>query len=69
VRRRLLELGVVRGELMRLERVAPLGDPMAFVVKGYRLSLRARDAASIGVEVVDAEAASLIAGAPWATKP
>jgi ferrous iron transport protein A len=54
VRRRLLELGLVRGEAISFERAAPLGDPLAFVVKGYRLSLRTRDAAAIRVEVVEA---------------
>jgi ferrous iron transport protein A len=53
-RRRLLELGIVRGEAIRLQRVAPLGDPREFVIKGYHLSLRRREAARITVEVVDA---------------
>jgi Fe2+ transport system protein FeoA len=51
VRRRLLELGVVRGEAITLQRAAPLGDPLEFVVKGYHLSLRRREAAAITVEV------------------
>jgi Fe2+ transport system protein FeoA len=54
VRRRLLELGITRGETILLERTAPLGDPLEFVVKGYRLSLRARDAAAITVEAMEA---------------
>lgn len=53
-RRRLLELGVVRGETITLQRSAPLGDPLAFVVKGYHLSLRRREAATITVEALDA---------------
>jgi Fe2+ transport system protein FeoA len=51
VRRRLLELGVVRGEAILLQRAAPLGDPLEFVIKGYHLSLRRREAAAITVEV------------------
>jgi ferrous iron transport protein A len=54
VRRRLLELGIVRGETIRLERAAPLGDPLEFIVKGYHLSLRAREASTITVEALDA---------------
>lgn len=50
-RRRLLELGLVRGELISVERVAPLGDPVEFTVKGYRLSLRRQDAANVEVEL------------------
>ena len=49
LRRRLAEMGIVRGELIRAERVAPLGDPIAFRVKGYTLSLRRADAAQIEV--------------------
>jgi len=51
-RRRLLELGVVRGETITLMRSAPLGDPLEYVVKGYHLSLRRREAATITVEAL-----------------
>jgi len=53
-RRRLLELGVVRGETITLQRAAPLGDPLEFIVKGYHLSLRKREAATITVEALEA---------------
>ncbi len=61
VRHRLLELGVVRGEIITFERAAPLGDPLAFVVKGYHLSLRKREAATIIVEALEAPIASAAA--------
>lgn len=63
-RRRLLELGVVRGETITLQRAAPLGDPLEFVIKGYHLSLRKREASTITVEAFEAagEAASVAAG-------
>ncbi|MEA2025119.1 MAG: ferrous iron transport protein A, partial [Chloroflexota bacterium] len=51
-RRRLLELGVVRGETITLQRPAPLGDPLEFIIKGYHLSLRKREAATITVEAL-----------------
>ncbi len=50
-RRRLLEMGLVRGETILVNRVAPLGDPVEFTVKGYHLSLRRHDAANIEVEL------------------
>jgi ferrous iron transport protein A len=53
-RRRLLELGVVRGETITLLRSAPLGDPLEYVVKGYHLSLRQREAGTITVEALAA---------------
>jgi Fe2+ transport system protein FeoA len=50
LRRRLLEMGLVRGEIISVERVAPLGDPVEFTIKGYHLSLRRRDATHIQVQ-------------------
>ena len=51
VRRRLLDMGVVSGAEVLVEGVAPLGDPMEIKVKGYRLSLRKNEAASIYVSL------------------
>ena len=51
LRHRLLEMGMVPGEMVIVERVAPLGDPVEFTVKGYRLSLRKTEAAQILVEI------------------
>jgi len=45
VRQRLLEMGFIRGARLRVEKLAPLGDPMELVIKGYHLSLR-RDESS-----------------------
>lgn len=50
-RRRLLDMGLVTGEMVTVERVAPMGDPIAIVVKGYHLSLRKQEASQILVEV------------------
>lgn len=52
-RRRLLEMGLVRGETIAVQRLAPLGDPVEYVIKGYHLSLRRHDAANIDVELVE----------------
>ncbi|KFD40870.1 iron transporter FeoA [Peptococcaceae bacterium SCADC1_2_3] len=51
VRRRLLDMGVVSGAEVVVEGMAPLGDPMEIKVKGYRLSLRKNEAASIYVSL------------------
>jgi Fe2+ transport system protein FeoA len=51
VRRRLLEMGLVRGETIAVERYAPMGDPVEYLIKGYFLSLRRQDAANIEVTV------------------
>ena len=44
---RLLELGCIPGERVKVERFAPLGDPMAISVSGYCLSLRKAEASSV----------------------
>jgi Fe2+ transport system protein FeoA len=50
-RQRLLEMGLVRGEHIEVKRVAPLGDPVEYSIKDYRLSMRKREAESVMVEV------------------
>jgi ferrous iron transport protein A len=50
IRRRLMEMGIPRGEALTVEKVAPLGDPMELVVRGYHLSLRREESACIRVE-------------------
>jgi DtxR family Mn-dependent transcriptional regulator len=51
LRRRIADMGVVRGTPVEVVKVAPLGDPMELKVKGYHLSLRKEEAAVIDVEV------------------
>jgi ferrous iron transport protein A len=51
IRRRLLDMGVVSGAMVELQRVAPLGDPVEVRVKGYDLALRLEEAAHIQVEL------------------
>ena len=50
IRQRLLDMGVTRGAEVKVERHAPLGDPVEISVKGYYLALRRAEAASILVE-------------------
>lgn len=52
VRRRLMDMGVLVGEEIKIEKVAPLGDPLEVTVKRYNLSLRKKEAEGIAVEVV-----------------
>jgi Fe2+ transport system protein FeoA len=49
---RLLEMGLTPGVEVRLLGVAPLGDPLEFEVRGYRLSVRKSEAARVVVEAV-----------------
>jgi Fe2+ transport system protein FeoA len=49
--RRLLDMGVVSGSEVKVERVAPLGDPIEVRIKGYHLTLRKEEAVNVHVEV------------------
>jgi len=44
---RLMQLGMVKGEIIELLRSAPGGDPIEYRVMGYNLSLRRAEAAEI----------------------
>jgi len=48
-RRRIMELGFVPGTRVELVGVAPLGDPLEFLVRGASLSIRRADAAEVRV--------------------
>jgi Fe2+ transport system protein FeoA len=52
LRRRILEMGVVKGAEVHVEKYAPLRDPLELVLKGFHISLRVEEAAQIVVENV-----------------
>ena len=49
---KLLEMGCTPGEIVKLDRIAPLGDPIAIHVSGYLLSLRKSEAATVLVSPI-----------------
>lgn len=51
IQQRLLEMGFIRGVHLKIEKLAPLGDPMELVIKGYHLSLRREEGDCILVEM------------------
>jgi len=52
LRRRILEMGILKGSEIFIEKYAPLKDPLELIVKGYHLSLRVEEAAQITVDNV-----------------
>ena len=48
---KLMEMGCVPGEKVRVDIVAPLGDPISILVAGYQLSLRLNEAEHIFVDM------------------
>jgi ferrous iron transport protein A len=47
---KLMEMGCVPGEIIKVEKIAPLGDPISVAIAGYSLSLRLDEARNIFVE-------------------
>ena len=52
LKRRLMDMGVLVGGEVKVEKIAPLGDPIEVTIKNYNLSLRKKEAEGIAVEVV-----------------
>lgn len=50
VRRRIMDMGIVKSVELFVRKVAPLGDPIEINLRGYELSIRKADAAMIEVE-------------------
>ena len=49
-RQRLVAMGFVKNETILVQKVAPLGDPVDYLIKDYHISLRREDARNILVE-------------------
>lgn len=52
LRRRIMDMGITRGVVVEVIKIAPLGDPVAISVRGYTLSVRKSDLALIEGEVI-----------------
>jgi ferrous iron transport protein A len=49
-RDKLLAMGLTRGTEFKVERMAPMGDPVEIVLRGFALTLRKDEAAALLVE-------------------
>ncbi len=49
LRQRILDMGVTKGAEITVRKMAPFGDPLEVTVRGFQLSLRKAEAASIEV--------------------
>ena len=54
-RQHLLDMGLIPETIVKFEKLAPLGDPMEFSLRGYKLSLRKEEASKISVEACEEE--------------
>jgi ferrous iron transport protein A len=60
ITQRLMEMGLIEGEIVEVVGRAPLGDPVELQVYDYRLSVRKNEAALVRVQVVMANSGSMI---------
>jgi len=51
IKRRLFDMGITPGAEVSFRKVAPMGDPVEFTLRGYELSLRKSEAEAVLVEV------------------
>lgn len=51
LRRRLMDMGIVKGAEVEVVRRAPLGDPVEFLLRGYNLTLRREEAENVWLEL------------------
>lgn len=51
-RRRMMDMGIVKGTEIIVEGKAPMGDPIEIRIRGYNLTLRKSEAKDVFVEVV-----------------
>ena len=50
VRRRIMDMGITKGQSIYVRKVAPLGDPVEINIRNYELSVRKADCEMIEVE-------------------
>lgn len=52
LKRKLMDMGLVRGTEFKVDGMAPLGDPIRIKLRGYSLALRKNEAKNIKVEKI-----------------
>ena len=55
LRRRIFEMGIVKGTKVYVDKYAPLKDPLEIIVMGYHLSLRVEEASQVKVEPIQTD--------------
>ena len=53
LRLRFLDMGLIPGTAVTLQKIAPMGDPIQLQVRGYELTIRREDARRITLREVD----------------
>ena len=50
VKRRIMDMGITKNTEIFIRKVAPLGDPVEVMVRGYELSIRKADAGLVEIQ-------------------
>ena len=52
IKRHLLDMGITRGAIVKIKKIAPMGDPIDLELRDYELCIRKADLAQVEVEVI-----------------
>ena len=52
LKQRFMDMGITKGVLVKVLKIAPLGDPIEIEIRGYNLSIRKNDAQQIEIKEV-----------------
>ena len=52
LKQRFMDMGITKGVTVKVLKIAPLGDPIEIVIRGYNLSVRKSDAQKIEIEEI-----------------
>ena len=52
IKQRFMDMGITKGVVVKVIKIAPLGDPIEVELRGYNLSIRKDDAKNIEIEEV-----------------
>lgn len=50
LKKRIMDMGVTKGTDVKVQKVAPLGDPIEITIRGYELSIRKSEAEQIVIQ-------------------
>ena len=50
IKQRFMDMGITKGTVIKVIKIAPLGDPIEIEIRGYNLSVRKDDAREIEIE-------------------
>lgn len=52
IRRHLLDMGITRGTVVEIKKIAPMGDPIDIKLRDYELCIRKADLQQIEIEIL-----------------